>query len=205
MNTQYKKGQIPWNRGIIGKIKYPDRKRPIPMSEETKRKISLNGFHFGMKGKKHNAETKRKMSLSHKGELCHLWQGGITNLSAKIRNGFRYRQWISDIFQRDNYICQECSIRGGKLHAHHIKQFATILKENNIKTFEEAMECEELWNINNGQTLCYECHKNTETYLNKKVKILEETGRVSPIEIKETPTAPVPQMVGAGQQQVAIQ
>jgi len=45
-----------------------------------------------------------------------------------------------------------------------LNKFGIILKENNIKTFEEALLCEELWNINNGRTLCIKCHKKTDTY-----------------------------------------
>lgn len=29
---------------------------------------------------------------------------------------------------------------------------------------EDALKCVELFNINNGQALCKECHKNTDTY-----------------------------------------
>lgn len=36
-----------------------------------------------------------------------------------------------------------------------------IKEENNIKTLEESIYCDELWNINNGITLCIECHKKT--------------------------------------------
>lgn len=39
------------------------------MSEESRRKIGLNGFHYGMLGKKHSGETKRKMSIVRKGLL----------------------------------------------------------------------------------------------------------------------------------------
>jgi len=80
-----------------------------------------------------------------------------------------YRQWKSDVFTRDNFTCQMCYTRGGYLHAHHIKSFAIIMKENNIKSVEEALKCVELWNINNGQTLCLDCHKETDTYLNNKI------------------------------------
>src|SRR3990167_8421206 len=38
-------------------------------SEETKRKIGLNGFHYGMKGKIHTEETKRKISQKLKGRV----------------------------------------------------------------------------------------------------------------------------------------
>jgi len=45
------------------------------------------------------------------------------------------------------------------------KAFSKILFEYTIRTFEEALACSELWNINNGETLCVECHKETDTYL----------------------------------------
>ena len=100
------------------------------------------------------------------GEKHFNWKGGISKLTNIIRNCFKYRRWRSDIFTRDNFTCQECFNRGGNLEAHHIKAFALIIIENNIKTLEEALNCEELWNINNGKTLCEKCHKKIK-YLSK--------------------------------------
>ncbi len=97
-----------------------------------------------------------------KGEKCHFWKGGITPIKRQIRNSFRYRQWRSDIFTRDNFTCVLCGKRGGWIEAdHYPKKFSDILKENNIKTVEQALLCEELWNINNGRTLCKDCHNKT--------------------------------------------
>ncbi len=31
--------------------------------------------------------------------------------------------------------------------------------ENNITSFEQALKCLKLWDINNGRTLCLNCHK----------------------------------------------
>ena len=64
----------------------------------------------------------------------------------------------------------ECNVRGGKLEAHHIKALSELINENNIKTLEEALDCQELWNINNGQTLCKECHKKTNNYASRVFK-----------------------------------
>ncbi len=81
-----------------------------------------------------------------------------TLLHIQIRKVFEYREWRSDVFTRDDFTCQSCGQRGGKLNAHHIKLFLKILKENKIKSLKEAVDCSELWNLNNGTTLCLPCH-----------------------------------------------
>lgn len=111
-----------------------------------------------MLGKKHTEETKKKMSEMRQGENSANWKGGITTVELQVRHCFKSRQWVSDIFTRDDFICQECGDRGGKLNAHHIDLFSDIIKRNNIKTLDEALLCDELWNLNNGITLCKHCH-----------------------------------------------
>ncbi len=106
-----------------------------------------------------------------RGEQNHFWKGGITPINFQIRSCSKYRQWRCDVFERDDYTCQICQKRGGRLDADHIKQFARIIHENEIKTVDMALECEELWNINNGRTLCHDCHKETDTYLKGALNI----------------------------------
>ncbi len=163
-------------------------------SEETKKKMSEtakknNRKPPSWKGKKHTSETKKKISESQKGEKhhnygkhltmahrgniskaisgekCYKWRGGISLLTHRIRESFKNRQWISDVFSRDNFTCNICGTRGCYLHAHHIKSFNSILQYYEIITLGEALNCAELWNINNGITLCKECHKK----IHKKV------------------------------------
>ena len=87
------------------------------------------------------------------------WKGGVTALGDKIKNGIEYRQWRSDVFTKDNFTCQDCGDnRGGNLNAHHIIRRSTIIQKYEITTIEQAKRCEELWNINNGITLCKDCH-----------------------------------------------
>lgn len=128
------------------------------------------------KGKKLSYNHIKKMSDTHKkiGDKPPSRRGtipwnyrGATKLQELIRKCFEYRQWRSDVFQRDDYTCQHCGIKGGILNADHIKLFSVILKEYNIKTLEEALKCEELWNINNGRTLHKHCHKNRKFWDNK--------------------------------------
>lgn len=118
-------------------------------------------------GRKPSKETREKMRNSHLGEKSHLWKGGVSTLYELIRTCYKYRQWRSDVYTRDNFICVTCNKRGYKLNADHIKSFSEIIREFDIKSLDEALDCEELWNINNGRTLCLDCHKKTDTYLNK--------------------------------------
>lgn len=130
-----------------------------------KRNISKNhhdvsGKNNPMHNKKHSTETKLKISIAN-----GIKKGWITPITKSIRKCFKYRQWRSDIFTRDNYTCQLCDKYGGYLQVdHYPKTFSEILRDNNLKTLEESQSCEELWNINNGRTLCVDCHKNTDTY-----------------------------------------
>ena len=81
----------------------------------------------------------------------------------------KYKKWRNDIFERDDFTCQECKKRGGDLEAHHVEDFSKVIKKNNIETVEQALGCNELWKINNGQTLCQECHNKTKKGTPKKL------------------------------------
>ncbi len=107
----------------------------------------------------------------------HNFYRGATELNKLLRQTAEYRIWRKSVFERDAYKCQFCGI-GGKLNADHIKSFAVILAENNLKTLDDALNCNELWNVENGRTLCVPCHKTTETYglrtlafINKRIEI----------------------------------
>ena len=78
------------------------------------------------------------------------WKGGLTSQQVKIRNEIQYKLWCQAVFARDNYTCQECGKQGGQLSAHHIKSFA---KYPELRLA-----------IDNGKTLCYRCHKLTESF-----------------------------------------
>lgn len=137
-----------------------------PRSTDTKLRISI-ACKGKQLGKVLSLKTRKKIS-----EAKRLLIGEVkTPINKLIRASYMYRQWISDIFTRDDYTCQECLKRGVKLHAHHIKPFASILKENQIDSVEKAFICSELWNINNGKTLCVACHELTDSYKGKYHKL----------------------------------
>lgn len=88
------------------------------------------------------------------------WRGGIfTSINLVLRECSKYFEWRSFIYERDNYTCKLCGDSiGNNLNAHHINPLHIILKEKNIKTIEEAHDCLEIWDTNNGITLCEKCH-----------------------------------------------
>ena len=140
-----------------------------PKKEFKKGIYQGHGFKKGNKPwnkeKKLSENHKSMLSKNHadlSGSNHPNWQGGITSLTTKIRTSLKYKQWRSEVFTRDKWICQTCNKRSeGDIEAHHIKEFSKIIKENNILTLEEALKCLELWNINNGVTLCLDCHNLT--------------------------------------------
>lgn len=109
----------------------------------------------GRPRKPHSLKTKIKMSNAHKGERCHWWKGGLTKKSAVVRNSFEYKLWRKAVYERDKYTCRWCKTKGIRLHAHHIKPFSQ---------FPELR-----FAIDNGITLCKDCHKTTYSYLNNEI------------------------------------
>lgn len=112
-------------------------------------------------GKKFQTTTKRnKIYCSNecrnlayrerKGEQSHFWQGGKTKESKLRRTNAQYKEWRDKVFKRDNYICQNCGKHTRDLEAHHIKA--------------QSKYPELIYDVDNGLTLCHECHKLTDNY-----------------------------------------
>jgi hypothetical protein len=99
-----------------------------------------------------------------KGALNIHWKGGRTPLCQKIRNSDRYSKWRSSVFLRDDFTCQECGRRGGRLQADHRVAFSSIMDSCKIVEYEQAMTCDAMWDVSNGRTLCFACHKKTPNY-----------------------------------------
>lgn len=93
------------------------------------------------------------------GDKSPHYKGGITPLSKIIRDLKKYDEWRLSVYQRDNFTCKKCGRVGGRLNAHHKKPFAQILQDNNITNYYDAINCDELWDVDNGITLCeHSCH-----------------------------------------------
>lgn len=119
-------------------------------------------------------DYRERMSMIHRQRVAdglHNCYRGVGKTQDVIRDIWQYEDWRTKVFERDGYTCTKCGQRGGRfnLNVDHIKPFAQILEENNINSYntnyyQDAIACNELWDIRNGRTLCVECHRKTPTY-----------------------------------------
>lgn len=98
------------------------------------------------------------------------WQGGITPLFQKIRGCSKMTHWRRAVLGRGKNVCAECFATNTKVQVDHIKSLAIIVQTNNIETLEQALLCEELWDVNNGRILCVTCHKKTSSWGRTRVE-----------------------------------
>ena len=130
-----------------------------------------------IKGNKHSVEIKEKIKIANTGKprnsstkfkkgcrpwntgkkTPHMtgennpnWKGGISSKDKLLRMSTEYKNWRKTIFERDSYTCQVCREVGVYLEAHHIKSWAS---------FPDLR-----FDIENGITLCKECHSLTDNY-----------------------------------------
>ena len=104
---------------------------------------------------KKSGENNPMYGVSRKGKDHPNWKSDKTNferINGRCLPGLN--NWKKDVKERDNYTCQCCGFIGkendGKLRAHHL---------NNYLDFPEQR-----LDINNGITLCKDCHSSANGY-----------------------------------------
>lgn len=135
-------------------------KSPHGWTEEQKQKMRIKKTGTIMSEK-----TRDKMRKSaKKGKENNKWNGGISKIDKICRKMLEYKRWRELVFLRDKYTCRGCGNNKCYVTAHHIESFSGILKNYKIINTEQARDCSDLWDINNGLTLCEDCHKLTDNY-----------------------------------------
>lgn len=82
-----------------------------------------------------------------KGVLSNWYNPNLTG-EERIKNRYdeNYRVWRKSVFERDDYTCKCCSVKGGILNAYHLDGF--------------HWNVERRYDLTNGITLCNECHRD---------------------------------------------
>lgn len=147
--------------GLWGGYKWTDehkKKQSIRVKEyfKTHKHYSKGKKLPNRSGKNHPLWGKVRPDM--RGKNNPLWKGGVAVINRGIRLSYDYSHWRKEVFNRDDFTCQECGVRGVFLHAHHIKSFAE----------HSALRLE----VDNGITLCKECH----TMIHSKKKLIKIGG-----------------------------
>ena len=169
--------RIAWNKGKKSSAetrrRLSESHKGYKHSDEQKRKIGQ-----AIAGRKHTKEAIERMKIAQSnrskewrdriasgkqgeknpffGKRSPNWQGGITPKNMAIRNSIQMKVWRLAVFERDDFTCKGCGVRGGKLHAHHILAFSKFPEHR--------------FEVDNGLTLCPSCHKKTDNYAGRAVK-----------------------------------
>lgn len=114
-------------------------------SNESRKKMTVaqTGNKKGL-GHRKTEEYKKYWSEMRRGEKGTNWQGGITPENELVRHSVPYREWRKNVYERDEYTCQSCKNKGGRLIVHHIENFASAVGKR--------------LDVDNGITFCTTCH-----------------------------------------------
>lgn len=128
------------------------------ISPSTEFKKGNNPWVFRDKSFRHSEETKKKMSEAKKGKphfYCRgeknpNWKGTEDKSRHRLKGQIEYVLWRTAVFTRDNYTCQNCGKSKCYVEADHIKPW--------------ALYPELRYALDNGRTLCLDCHRQTDTW-----------------------------------------
>lgn len=112
--------------------------------EYTDKRESTNLKRYGFKVASQSPVVRKKLKGKTSGEKHYNWKGGVSKENTLLRQSSDYKNWRSNVYNRDEYTCQCCGKKGVNLNAHHIKNFSN----NKSKRYD----------IENGITLCVGCH-----------------------------------------------
>lgn len=126
-------GRIPWNKGINGKSG-----KDNPQYNRVDKNCKFCGKEFTVK-------NYRKDTALYCSRKCKTDDNlGLSSETERLRKNNDYKIWRELVYERDNYSCQKCLVKGGEINAHHIQNFS----DNKDLRLD----------IDNGITFCRECH-----------------------------------------------
>lgn len=142
--------------GWVRLSEYVNAQRPMVFLCSKGHKVSICWKHYqqGHRCRKCHYE---KIS----GKNCHLWNDSLTDDDRHHTRLYSdYYAWRVTVLERDNYTCQVCAKRGGKLECHHLNSYS---RNRLIGT-----------DPDNGVVLCVECHKEFHRIFDKKNNTVQQ-------------------------------
>jgi hypothetical protein len=94
--------------------------------------------------RKETFKTKAEQFVG-RGENHPNWKGGVSGKRYAEMARKDYREWRAAVYERDEYACQACGSSCKRLEAHHLNPYHSTPKER--------------VSIDNGVTLCVDCHR----------------------------------------------
>jgi len=154
------KGRKAWNKYLVPIVCGYCNKEFMPKCKTTRYcSVSCAGTNRTPwnKDKEMSEEQKEKLRgprLHMRGENSVHWKG-TTDERRLMMGRYEYRMWRKEVFERDKWSCVECGRirkRGDRviLNADHIKPWSLYPATR--------------LDVDNGRTLCQECHKKTPTW-----------------------------------------
>lgn len=88
----------------------------------------------------------------------------------EIRNMPKYQTWRKQVFEKWGHVCEVCG-ETENLEIHHRKSLYSIVKNNKLMNIllSRTIECDELWDPNNGSVLCKPHHDEQESSQQRKI------------------------------------
>jgi len=102
----------------------------------------------------------------------------IHKLIQKIRKSGTYARWQQAVLKRDHNKCTRCG-NIEEITAHHKTELSEIFTKHRVRTLPQALHCNELWDLDNGETLCLECHRKEHNLISHEVEDLDVEATVS--------------------------
>jgi len=131
-----KKGKTPWNKGLKG----------VPDQVSAKMSAAKAGTSPRNKGIPMQYNQKIKLSCINQSIKINEFNGFRTPENKRQRIKFSSLNLHMQCFQRANFTCDVCNVKGKTLNAHHKKSWSFFPEER--------------YNLDNLVCLCEPCHKN---------------------------------------------
>ncbi|TAD80281.1 MAG: FAD-dependent thymidylate synthase [Oscillatoriales cyanobacterium] len=102
------------------------------------------GYRLNLSENARDARRALGHKITRRGAASHFWRGGVS--SDRVMNAAWTRQVAPQVHQKFDYTCQNCGVRGGELHAHHL-----------VPVYADPKLA---YDLDNLVTVCRACHQN---------------------------------------------